>query len=310
MATASNPAIAPRIIDTHVHAFGNAEGAKRIKGKIKSKRDAITMRFTDPELHRFLWGTAEDRTDVLIADMDASNINAALIQVTGGAVSEDVATAVKRHPGRLYPLYSTGKRQLDGAVSRKIDLGEIRERAQHFLRDQNFVGIGEIIVRDFTEETAPKQIANALTPFFEIIAPYKKPVQIPTAWTNFPTPLEHGIPMFVDHLAERFPELPIIITKMGRSYDFLFEIALAVAYKHWNVYVDTAQSRPEHIVRAVRDLGPNRVMFGTDWCDVWRELNEPNGIYPNGLRLIEDANLSPSDREWVLGQTAVTLYGI
>ena len=303
---------ASRIIDIHVHAFGNAEGAKKIAGKIRTKRDAITLRFRDPELHRFLLGTAEDRTDILIADMDASNIDAALIQPTGGAVSEDVAAAVKRHPGRLYPLHSTstGKRHLKGAAARSTDLGELRERAQRFLRDEKFVGTGEVIVRDFTDDTAPIQIANALTPFFEIIAPYKKPVQVPTAWTNFPTPLEHGIPMYVDHLAERFPELPIIITKMGRSYDFIFEIALTVAYKHWNVYLDTAQSKPEHVSRAVRELGADRVMFGTDWCDIWREMNQPTGIYPNSLQLIEDAHLSASDRDWVRSGAAAKLYGI
>ena len=35
-----------------------------------------------------------------------------------------------------------------------------------------------------------------------------------TAWTQFATPLYHGMPLFVDVLAERYPEVPIIITKM------------------------------------------------------------------------------------------------
>lgn len=299
-----------RIVDVHVHAFGNAEGARQIEGRIRTRRDAITLRHREPAVHRVLWGTADDRTDILIRDMDAGNIASALIQPTGGAGPEDVAAAVKRHPGRLHPLYSNGKRQVSGAAWKKLDLGPLKEHAQHYLRDEKFVGVGELLVNDFTQDGTPRQIADAMTPFLEIIAPYRKPVQIPTAWTNFATPLEHGIPMFVDYLAERFPDVPFVITKMGRSYDFIFEIALAVAYKHWNVYFDTAQSRPDHVARAVRELGPERVMFGTDWCDVWREYNQPNGIYPNSLQMIESAGLSAPEREWVLGKTAATLYGI
>ena len=306
----STPQAKVRIIDVHVHAFGNAEGAKQIAGKIRTKRDAITLRHREPQTHRFLWGTADDRTDVLIRDMDASGINTALIQPTAGAGPEDVAAAVKRYPGRLRPLYSNGKRQVSGGAWKKLDLGPVKEHAQHYLRDEKFVGVGELIVGDFTQEAAPKQIADAMMPFLEIVAPYKKPVQIPTAWTNFATPLEHGIPMFVDYLAERFPEVPFVITKMGRSYDFIFEIALAVAYKHWNVYFDTAQSRPDHVARAVRELGADRVMFGTDWCDIWREYNEPAGIYPNSLEMVQKAGLSETEREWVLGRTAATLYSV
>ena len=144
----------------------------------------------------------------------------------------------------------------------------------------------------------------------EIIDRTRRRVSSRSAPKATDTKLEHGIPMFVDYLAERFPDVPFVITKMGRSYDFIFEVALAVAYKHWNVYFDTAQSRPDHVARAIRELGPDRVMFGTDWCDVWREYNQPNGIYPNSLQMIESAGLSAPEREWVLGKTAATLYGI
>ena len=120
---------------------------------IRTKRDAITLRRRDPETHRLLWGTADDRTDVLIRDMDASGIDTALIQPSGGAGPEDVA-------------------------------------------------------------------------------------------------------------------------------------------------------------RAIRELGPERAMFGTDWCDIWRELNEPAGIYPHSLQMVEAAGLSATEREWVLGKTAATPYGV
>ena len=90
---------------------------------------------------------------------------------------------------------------------------------------------------------------------WRILARYRVPVMFLTGWTQFSTPLYHGMPLFADVLAEWFPEVPIIITKMGRGYSFIFEMALAVAYKHPNVYFDIVQAPPEHIERGVRGIG-------------------------------------------------------
>jgi len=171
-------------------------------------------------------------------------------------------------------------------------------------------GFGEFSVRTFSEESDPVRIARDLMPVMEIINEYKIPVLIHTAWTQFGTRLHHGIPMFIDALAEQFPEIPFVLTKMGRGYEFIFEICLALATKRDNVYLDTVHSPAAHVARAIRDVGAERVIFGTDWDATWRPLNLPEGIYARSMAVIDEAGLSDDEKDQVLGKTAAALYGI
>ena len=168
--------------------------------------------------------------------------------------------------------------------------------------------MGEIRVSRFSSESAPDKIANDLTPLLEVLAKHKLPIMFQTAWTQFGTPIYHGVPVFVDDLAERFPEVPFIITKMGRGYDALFEICLMIAFKHDNVYLDTVQSRPEHVARAVAEIGADRVIFGTDWEQTWAALSSPSDIYTRSIKIVDDSGISESEKEWVFGKTASMLF--
>jgi Amidohydrolase len=73
----------------------------------------------------------------------------------------------------------------------------------------------------------------------------------------------------------RSQPMPIIITKMGRGYSFIFEMPLAIAFKHPNIYFDVVQATPAHIERAVEELGADQIMFGTDWSPTcWAEAGD------------------------------------
>jgi predicted TIM-barrel fold metal-dependent hydrolase len=170
--------------------------------------------------------------------------------------------------------------------------------------------MGEIRLSRFTTHSAPEKIASDLIPLMQILARHRLPVMFLTAWTQFGSALYHGMPLFVDDLAERFPEVPIIITKMGRGYDTLFEICLLIAYKHENVYLDTVQTRPDHLARAVAEIGAERIMFGTDWEQSWCAIKSPADIYTRSLSIIDESGISAVQREWVLGKTAASLFRI
>ena len=159
-------------------------------------------------------------------------------------------------------------------------------------------------------EKASEKIARDLAPLIEIIAKVKVPIMFHTGWTQWAIPIYHGMPLFIDDLAERFPEVPFIITKMGRGYHFLLEMAIMVAFKHNNVYFDTVQTLPEHVQRAVSDIGADRIMFGTDWSATWRTAKMEADIYTRSLDIVNKSGISDSDKEWILGKTAAKLYGI
>jgi predicted TIM-barrel fold metal-dependent hydrolase len=297
-----------RIIDAHTHPFGNR--GLDLSKKIRSVRDPILLRRTDPDLWRRMNQGSEDLTDDLIGDMDAYGIEKAVIQSRGMGTNEDVARAVKRHPERLVglfrPVYNT---HLSGPRE-NIDYDQFGRDIDKWANEWGLKGMGEIRVSRFSSESAPEKIAADLVPLMEILARHRLPIMFQTAWTQFGTPIYHGIPLFVDDLAERFPDVPIVITKMGRGYDFLFEMCLMIAFKHGNVYLDTVQSTSKHVATAVDAIGADRVIFGTDWEQTWSALKTPADLYTRSLAIVEESGISDAQREWVLGKTAATLFGI
>ena len=303
------------IIDSHVHVVGNP--ASNAPDYITVKRDAVLLRRRHLDVFAAHWDRLEDMSDLLIEDMDAFGIDKAVVQPGRGESPELVAQAVAKYPDRLVGLFMSGYNEfvgknpiVAGGLRQKPDLNQFADNVRHWVKDLGLRGFGEFGVRTFSEESDPSMIARDLMPVMEIINEYKIPVLIHTAWTQYGTKLYHGIPMFVDDLAEQFPEIPFTLTKMGRGYNFIFEICIALAMKHDNVYLDTVQSPPEHVARAVREVGAERVMYGTDWDPTWRPLNLPEGIYGRTLAVIDDVGLTDDQKEQVLGKTAAALYGM
>lgn len=304
---------APRTlrIDAHTHPFGNR--SVDLGDKIRTKRDAVTLRHRHPELFREFWGTREDETDLLISEMDAHGIDMAVIQSSVGEPIDGVLKAVKRNPNRLVGMFSIIDREIlkgpsHGARPTRETVDRFAEQVRGYVKEHGLRGCGELL--GFSAQSAPELIARDLFPLMEVLQEHRVPIMIPTAWTQFASSLYHGIPLFVDDLAERFPDVPIVITKMGRGYDFIFEIALAIAYKHINVYLDTAQAPPHHIRRAVKEVGADRVIFGTDWSMSWRYAARPSTIYAEALAAIDAAELSEEEKSWVLGGTAASVFRI
>ncbi len=297
-----------KIIDAHTHPFGKR--GLDLSNDIKEFRDPILLRWKNPALWREMFESTDDLTDELIRDMDDHGIDKAVIQSRGvGGVNEDVARAVERYPDRLVGLFRPVYKVKDSGPQSTIDYGELGAQVDIWVSELGLKGMGEIRLSRFTSEAAPERISQDLIPLMEIMACHKVPVMFLTAWTQFGTALYHGMPLFVDDLAERFPEVPIIITKMGRGYDILFEMCLLIAYKHPNVYLDTVQSRPEHVARAVSEIGSNRVMFGTDWEQSWRAVQTEDDFYTRSLAVVADSGISHADMKAVLGGTAEELFG-
>jgi predicted TIM-barrel fold metal-dependent hydrolase len=297
-----------------------------LTGLVKTKKDGVTLRFRHPDVFRRLRSNMQDATDLLIQDMDAAGVAMAIVHpATGGTVDlapgnigggvDGVIDAVRRHPDRFVGLFNVGEDE-EAIMYRRTDKGRVSrknqklwaERIAHWIKVDKLRGCGELL--GFSKHSAPEKIAKDLRPLMEILADHKAPLLVATGWTQFASPLYHGVPYFVDDLAEAFPEVPIVVTKMGRGYEYIFEISLAIAYKHLNVYLDVVQAPARHVARAVRELGADRVIYGTDWNASWRQANLPRGIYPNSLDLIAETGMSEEERNWVLARTAAKLFDI
>jgi len=141
-----------------------------------------------------------------------------------------------------------------------------------------------------------------------VVEQFEVPIQFPTAWSQFPGGLYYGDPIWVDEVAGRHPKAKIILTKMGRSIARYFESAMVVALRNVNVYFDVVGTSPEHLRVAVDKLGADRILFGTDWSTTWHWLREPATLHEIRMKVVDDAELSPAERDQVLWKNAARLF--
>ncbi len=107
-------------------------------------------------------------------------------------------------------------------------------------------------------------------PFFfdllEAFAPYGRPVEAHTGEFSYYVTDDgcspYGDALRFEKLIAAFPGIPFIMVHTGLYYP---EKALEIARRYENVYLETS-FQPVRVVReAVRAVGRERVMFGSDW---------------------------------------------
>ncbi|MCM2276924.1 MAG: amidohydrolase family protein [Oligoflexia bacterium] len=110
--------------------------------------------------------------------------------------------------------------------------------------------------------------------------------------------VEHFKPWF-----KSFPETVFVLAHMNFHDP---AVALDLAQEFRNLYVDTSWQPAESIAEAVRRIGAERVLFGTDWPLVGNNISV-------GLRrvreCIESGLLKPEDGRLILGGNAERLLG-
>lgn len=107
-------------------------------------------------------------------------------------------------------------------------------------------------------------------------------------------PFYNPEPDEIDALAEKCPEIIIIMGHSGNNYPGFLE-SIKVAKRRPNVYLDTSGlgfSGVDRVERAVKEVGADRILFGTDWT----YLNQAWG-----LGFILYAKISDENKRKILG---------
>lgn len=76
--------------------------------------------------------------------------------------------------------------------------------------------------------------------------------------------LKYDMPVYLDDIAVEYPNLSIIIAHIGVR-GFTSEQAIMVAEKNSNVYVETSWASEDLLKDAIRKIGPDNVIFGSDF---------------------------------------------
>jgi hypothetical protein len=169
-------------------------------------------------------------------------------------------------------------------------------------------GVGETFVRALTDHVNPEKIAKDLSGIMRVVEKHQVPIQFPTAWSQFPGGLFYGDPLWADEVAARFPTVPVILTKMGRSITSYFDSAMTVAMRNVNIYFDVVGTNPQHLRFAIDKIGAERIMFGTDWSTTWRWLSVPATLHQVRMKVLDDAKLTETEREQILWKNAARIF--
>ena len=108
-----------------------------------------------------------------------------------------------------------------------------------------------------------------------------------------------GHPLEIAVLAQAFPDVPVIMDHMG--YRYYVAEALAAARQAPNIYLATTAVMEPHWIRlAVKELGADRVIFGSNAPYVWTKTQ---------IDVVHQAELSDSDEKKVLTENFARLFG-
>ena len=150
----------------------------------------------------------------------------------------------------------------------------------------------------------PVEIARDMGPIMEALGQGNWPIQITTGWSGWQGGLHYIYnPIWVDEIAGIFPDVPIVLTKMGRGFRSSFDACIVVAMRNANVYFDMTESPPEHVRDALQRIGPSRIMFGTDLSAI-----SVNYAYEHGFAFLNGIEADAEKLDWMAWRTANDLY--
>lgn len=111
-----------------------------------------------------------------------------------------------------------------------------------------------------------------------------------------------SLPWHFSSLADRFPDVPIILGHMGHGHIVYINGAIEVAKRHDNIYLETS-GMPMHskIREAVELLGADRVLYGSDM---------PFGHPAFEIPKVRASGISEEALRQVLRENALRLLGI
>jgi uncharacterized protein len=109
---------------------------------------------------------------------------------------------------------------------------------------------------------------------------------------------------YVGKMAAIFPELNFIMVHMGMNSDNSEAISLIKNFS--NIYGDTCVVKHENVIKAIRECGSDKILFGSD--------SIVNGIdtyerYIPLIKLIRE-NFSENDADKVLGLNSMTIFNL
>ena len=215
-------------------------------------------------------------SDQMIELMDEFGIELSIVFSLPNSLTLE---AVKKHPGRFAGLvWVDPKRGVEAA-----------EDAEKAIREWGFKGVK---MHPLIDSFLPDD--ELINPVIEVARKLQVPVLFHCGHPPWSLPWHFG------NLADRFPDVKIILGHMGHGHIVYINGSIEMALKHENLYLETS-GMPMHskVKEAVEKIGAERVLYGSDM---------PFGHPGFELPKIRVAGLSERELSQVLDSNARTLF--
>lgn len=189
------------------------------------------------------WAGVSIDIDSLISQMNDYDIEKTILCGGGNEDNNEVLKAFKKYPQRIVPLVYLSP--FDG---RAVDM------LTHYVTKENFKGVK----------------LNPLKHAYAADADFLDPIMQKARRLNVPVFIHSGhppysLPWSIAFLAERFPDVKVVMIHMGHGHGIYIDAALKMAKRFDNIYLEmSGMPMQTKIKQAYETVGKDRIMFGTD----------------------------------------------
>jgi uncharacterized protein len=291
--------LVPRVCDSHCHFFSS----RFLELLTKDAADTVAGKLGwDPP------GSAEALAERWKTEMARHGVSrCALIASTPGD-EESVATAVAKYPADFVGVFMFNPTAPDASTRLVRALNELVLRVVALFPAMHHYRLDDGSVNQVFEVAAQKGAA-VFVHCGVLTVGVRKKLGLPSAFD-----LRLGDPLAVAAVAQRHPQVPVIIPHFGAG---LLREALMAAEQTSNIYLDTSSSNSwikyypgltlEAVFRqALAVLGPDRLLFGTDSSFFPRGWQRP--IYESQMSVLQSIGVSDDDRSKICGGNFERLF--
>lgn len=212
--------------------------------------------------------------------IDQICISSWLMVYDPSTANKDVFNVIRKHPNQIIGLAGISPQCGEKKVQNEID---------RCINDYGMKGIK-------LNPSEGKYYADSffIEPVIRRAAKYNIPILMHSSDDIFSNPT------LIGNIAERFPEVKIIIAHMGGEQ---WMRAVSICKNNTNVYMDTAGSSvdPWVIPLAVENCGENKVIWGSDF---------PSSNLASELTKVSEAQINPKVKENILYENAKKIFNL
>ena len=228
-------------------------------------------------------GSPPNTPEELVAAMDKLRIDAMITTPPYSSISFDrtyddantfIYEAMKKYPDRIFGYVRVNPHLRKNAI----------ESAEKFMK-MGFLGVK---FHPRNEAVA----ANDPVLVFPVMEKVEKLGGCVLFHTGQPDTYGFAQPTLCGDVADSFPSVPIIIGHMGKG---LFDDAILVAKWFDNIILETSFRTTHNIEKAVKIIGPERVVYGSDFY-----MGGPFGPEIEMMK-VKLADISKREKEMILG---------